>query len=332
MANYKINKIEPLLNPKKMAKKAKKQKAGMLKRKKQKQSKKAFDRRRIASRMPQKPSSEKEVQKILRRLPILAYEPELLDLHFEESLLRPHLERESLDPQIVLNLITAEFLADFQKRLEKMNERTSGEMQKNIMVKGMLYSLEHDQMPHFVNPLIVAIYLRSKAQFEGNTLELHQILKAAEDYEKSHMETIEKMIESPEMETDTVEKEELEVIEEKPSAVPPIDSALMESYFKTLQEFSEDVEERMREDVEVFLEEYVRQPLEEWTAEMLDDFLGNWFVKNLHPVVDDLISMQNSLEHFIQFLAKHEKISAEKMQTILPLLQDKETYKQRMLA
>ena len=317
-----------------MAKKTKQQKAGMLKRKKQKQTKKAIDRRRVASRMPQKPKSEKEVQKILQRLPVLAYEPELLDLYFEESLLRAQLEEESLEPQILKNLISDEFLTEFQERLEKMQARTSGEMQKNLMVRGMLFSLEHDQMPHFANPLIVAIFLRSKARIEGNTLELPQIFKAVDAYEKSNTETIEDMIKSSQTETEaeTTETEAHESVDETPPAPPPIDSALMEAYFQTLKEFETEVEERMREDVEVFLEEYVRCPVEEWSAEMLDDFLGNWFVKNLHPVVDDLISMQSTLEHFISFLAKQEKISAERMQTILPLLQDNETYKQRMLA
>ena len=317
-----------------MAKKTKKPKAGMLKRKKQKQTRKAIDRRRVASRMPQNPKSEKEVQKILQRVPLLAYEPELLDFYFEESLLRAQLEEESLEPQIIENLISVAFLTEFQERLEKMQTRTSGEMQKNLMVKGMLFSLENDQIPHFVNPLIVAIFLRSKARIEGNKLELSQIFKAVDAYEKSHMETIEEMIKSSQAETEaeTTETGEREPVDETPPAPPPIDSALMEMYFQTLKEFESEVEERMREDVEVFLEEYARSPVEEWSAEMLDDFLGNWFVKNLHPVVDDMISMQSTLEHFISFLAKQEKISAEKMRTILPLLQDKETYKQRMLA
>ena len=308
-----------------MAKKAKKQKAGMLKRKKQKLTQKTIDRRRVASRMPQKPSSEKEVLKILQRLPILAYEPELLDLHFEEASLRYQLEQDYPEPQIIKNLISAEFLAEFQERLEKMNVRTSSETQKNMMVRAMLYNLEHDQIPHFANPLIVAIYLRSKAQIEGYALALSQIFNTLKSYDISHKETIEKMIKSPDMEADITE------IEEIAPAPPPIDSALVEIYFLTLKEFEETEEERMREDLEVFIEEYVRRPIEEWTAEMMDDFLGNWFIKNLHPLVDDLISMQNTLEHFFQFLAKQEKISAEKMQTILPLLQDKVTYRQRML-
>ena len=47
---------------------------------------------------------------------------------------------------------------------------------------------------------------------------------------------------------------------------------------------------------------------------------------------EDLESVQKSLERFFQFLADQEKIDKDVSQKIIKVLQDKETYKQRMSA
>lgn len=312
----------------------------MLKRKKQKQTRKALSRRQTASRMPQRPNSEKELQKLLDRLPILAFEPELNDLRFETTLMQGLQETEEPEPQLIKKLVTPEFLTNLQERLSQMEPRTTGNMQKNLMVKGVLYTLENSEVPSFINPLIVAIYLRSKADFEGEPLALSQLLKAVEAYETKYMNLIEELLETLKIKEDEVMAgtegilAEEEAAEEEPFiALPepcPVEKALMEAYYQTLSDLDEESAERMREDVEVFVEEYITQPVEEWKAPLVDTFLGSWFVENLNPVVEDLISMQNSLEHFFQFLKTQQKIPPDELQTILSLLQNKETYQQRM--
>ncbi|MBF0288795.1 MAG: hypothetical protein HQM14_13345 [SAR324 cluster bacterium] len=314
-----------------MAKKIKKQKAGMLKRKKQKQVKKAVQRRQTASRTHQQPSSEKELQKLLQKIPILAYEEELDEMRFDENTMRTHLEANAPDPQVLNDILLDEFVQDFQKRLKEMDDRTEGSMQKNLMVKGILYALDHQEMPYFINPLIIAIYLRSKADVQGTTLERTEILKAVEDYEKTHTQLIEEMVEA----LNKVKDETLEAEESFEAAVverPQVDEGLMESFQQTLAELDEEQRERIVEDVEVFVEDFATSPVEEWNAKMLDNFLGNWFIRNLNPVVDDLVSMQNSLEQFFKFLEGKGKIPSDEIQKINHLLEDKETYKARMTA
>ncbi len=296
--------------------------------------------------MPHQPSSEREVQKFLEKIPLLAYEEELNDLRFEAETLASYQDSEEPEPDILEKLISPEFMADCKERLGKMAERTKGDMQKNMMVKGATFTLDEAQMPLVINPLIVAIYLRSKADLAGEVLTLLQVLKAFERYEADNLEYIQKQLESitanqqnPEMPFANEDIIEGELVEEGDAASevitataekPAIDQALMDTYYQTLQELGEEAEERIKDDLEEFLENYVTRAMAEWDAEMVDDFLGNWFIKNLNPVIDDLVSMQNSLEHFFQFLSEQEKLAPEEIQKIMPLLQDKEKYKQRM--
>lgn len=329
-----------------MAKKSKKQKAGMLKRKQQKKTKKALQRRQVSSRLPQQPNSEKELQKLLQRIPILAYEPELDSMRFDQGALATELDAETTDPVIIMKLLNPDFLAEFEKQMKIMEERVETDMQKNLMVKGMLYALEHDEMPHFVNPLIVAIYLRTKADLASETLSPGQILKAVEQYEVDHMELIESLIEatkeqeaaaaeveSSEPQLPEVEGEEVEGELVAPEAkVLQLDEETTDVFFDSLDALEDEARERVIEDVETFLEDYVSVPPEQWSTEVLDDFLGNWFVENLNPVVDDLISMQQSLEKLFHYLGAQGKIPAEVLEPAIALLQDHETYKQRMTA
>lgn len=310
-----------------MAKKQKKQKAGMLKRKQQKQTKKAISRRRVASRMPSKPSSEKELERLLQQLPTLAYEPELNDLRFDSALMQTPPESADSEPERIKNLVTPEFLSLLEERLDQAQERTSENTSKFLMVKGMRHMLETQNSFHFINPLIVAIYLRTQAELAGNNLEVSQILKAVEAYETEHMSVIENLVEALQKEETPAEAAETAPDEEPlPFDAPspsPVDQQLLENYYETLSALDEGAAERIREDVEVFVEDFITQPVEAWNALLVDEFLGSWFIENLNPVADDLVSMKNSLEHFFQFLATQEKIPPPEMEKILSALQNK---------
>lgn len=313
-----------------MAKKNKKQKSGMLKRKQQKKVKKAVQRKRSASQSPQEPRNEKELHKLLSRIPILAYEPELNEMRFDQDALKDLLASDKNDPQILIELLSPEITQKFEVSLKEMEERVEGQMQKAMMVKGILYVLENQEMPHFANPLIVAIYLKTKAEVQGESMEVAQILKAVTEYEKANIETIEQLIEETKDAEATVDDEEVEDF--APAKESQIDEALLDKYYETLASVDEDEQERLKDDLEVFLDDYVTVPMSEWNADLLADFLGTWFIKNLNPMEEDLESVQKSLERFFQFLADEEKIDKDVSQKIIKVLQDKETYKQRMSA
>ena len=313
-----------------MAKKQKKQKAGMVKRRKQKQVKKAHTCRQFARRMPNKPNSERELEQLLQQLPTLAYEPEFNDLRFDPAGMQLPEENPDLEPELVKNLVTAEFLTHLHERLEQIENRTLANTHKNLMVKGLRHLLESQESFHFINPLIVALYLRTKAELAGESLELSQILKAVQAYETQHMSVIEDMIEATTpRNTEAPPTEKPLPFDEPPPPPSPVDPNLMEAYSQTLSKFDEATAERMREDVEVFVEDFVTQPPATWNRALVAEFFESWFVENLNPVADDLFSMQNSLEHFFQFLATQEQIPPAEMQNILALFQnDKEAFQQ----
>jgi len=317
----------------------------MLKRKKQKQTKKAQQRKQAASRMPQQPHSEKDLEKILIRVPLLAYEEEFNDLRFEAETLRSYQDSEEAEPDILQKLISPEFIADCKERLAKMEERTKGDMKKNMMVKGATFMLDETQISLALNPLIVAIYLRSKADLAGEVLAMSQVINAFELYEADNLEYITNQLEAntanqqnPEgffadeaiIEGEWVEEDASSDVITGTVEKPPLDQGLMTTYYQTLPELGEEAEDRIKDDLEEFLENYVTRAMAEWNAAMVDDFLGNWFIKNLNPVIDDLVSMQNSLEHFFQFLSQQAVLAPDEIQKIMRLLQDKEKYKQRM--
>lgn len=337
----------PLLTPHlrrlPMAKKIKKQKAGMLKRKQNKKSKKALQRRQIASRPSQQPSSEKELQKLLRRIPILAYEPELEAMRLDSDALKAQIDAEEPDPKAIINILNDDFIAGFKTELQTMEERVEHDVQKNLMVKGMLYALEHDEMPHFVNPLIVAIYLKTKADLEDVTLIASQILKAVEKYEMENMELIEALIDEAQAVTAATEAiaaekaieeddEEVGELEAPEAKTLQLDSDVLDAFQGTLGDLDDEAKERVGEDIEVFLEDYVTVSVDQWDTALLDDFLGNWFIENANPVEDDMRSMQTSLERLFGFLGDQGKISGEAKDAAMVLLKDQETYLQRMSA
>ncbi len=339
-----------------MAKKAKKKKAGMLKRKQNKQTKKASQRRMHARRSPQNPSSQRELQKLLQKLPYLAYEEEFAEVQFDQQAIQDLRNGGSGDPEIIVALTTPEFISDMRSRLEEMEERVATQPQKALMVKGMLYSLDGDQMPHVINPLIVAIYLKSKAALDGQELENSEILKAVAKYEENNEEMIGNIVEAIQaiqkmtdesnelsqdaeyiQETDgrvilgdmpgsnddviegTLEGEPTDV---EPEAPPSVDAEVLETYYDTLSDFDEEIQERMQEDVEVFVEDYATTPPAEWDARMVHRFMLTWFPNNLNPVADDFDSMRSSLDHFFKYLGEQGHISNDSLPTLLEALQD----------
>ncbi|MGK5095311.1 hypothetical protein WDW89_25275 [Deltaproteobacteria bacterium TL4] len=311
-----------------MAKKVKQKKSGMERRRQQKTHKKTLQRRSSASRPSQQPQSYKELEKVLSSLPTLAFDTELDSLAFDPQQLQQLLDSQLAEPMIISQLVTPDYLEMLQQRLRSIETKSAPNAPQHLLTKATLYALEHNaEIPMFMNPLIIALYLKEKAKLEGTPLTVSSIKQAVSAYEIKYVEMLEDLQEDPEafqnFEEAVIDEESMPVAEEKPSY---LETACLEEYYASLSEFSAYERERYREDIEVFLEDYDQIPPEEWSRDFLDTFLGEWGIENLNPTEEDVISMQKSLHHFFQFLRQKQIISEAFENEAVVLLQDQKRY------
>ena len=319
-----------------MAKKVKPKKSGMVKRQEQKRTKKAQYRRLTASRAPKQINSMKEAHKALAKLPTLAFSPELEDIQLDSQAIKESLDAGKSDPVILAELFAPELIAEIQRRVTVIEDDSAPQSPQNILAKATLYALEsQSEIPVFANPLLIAIYLRSRATALGETMEVSEIIGAVDGYERNYSEL---MAEMTNPDAHAHDHEHLETEYDEPSVVVSekkeqfISKEILDQYFESLGEYPQDQQDRMQEDVEVFLDDYIQSPPEEWGTEMVEDFLGSWVPQNLNPMEDDLLSMQRTLNHFFEYLVKETLLSAESADKMFPLLKDEETYKRRLAA
>ena len=98
----------------------------MLKRQKEKRQKKMIRRRKaMPKKNSQQAGSPQQLEQLLNTLPTLAFEPELTDLNMGEEKLRTLLESEQTEIEIILELLTEEFIADLDQRLEQLESAHS---------------------------------------------------------------------------------------------------------------------------------------------------------------------------------------------------------------
>ena len=292
-----------------MAKKKKNQKAGMVKRKQQKRIKKANSRRKLASRPQQMGNmSEKNAQKILKNIPQLAFEPPLLAINYPQEVIQN--AGDTPIPVVIQESITEEFQQELQEKLIEMDLESSPQTPHGLMVKALLYSIGEGAMPVFMNPLIVAIYLKTKANLEGQALDRLSILNAVEEYEKQHVDLIQSMMEA---ETDSTTEEDAnivdaEIIEPEADDLVLEDSPeilsqeIIESWKASISSLDEEQQERMIEDLEVFVEDYLTIPKEQWSKSTIRKFLGTWFEETVNPTEEDRMSIRETLKNFLEFM------------------------------
>ncbi len=151
-----------------MAKKRKQKKTGMLKRQKGKRQKKMIRRRKaMPKRNSQQAGSTQQLEQLLNTLPTLAFEPELTDLNMGEEKLRTLLESEQTEIELILELLTEEFIADLDQRLEQLESAHSEKSIKSVLAKATRHQIANsDKIPHLSNPVLIALFLKTRsAQF-----------------------------------------------------------------------------------------------------------------------------------------------------------------------
>ena len=291
-----------------MAKTKKQKKSGMLRRQRQKRHNKMLNRRKtMPKRKPQMQNSA-QLEQLLNALPTLAFEPEMADLSMDKSRLMELVKDDFSEPDILLALISEEFISELDRRLAMLEETNSEKSIKHALAKATRHQLtESGKINHFSNPVIVAIFLKTRLSLEGRELDLAELPGAMKEFEKKNHERIKLLTEQ--MQTD--EKTELFSVADEGDHVEEVGEKKMPSleeevYKKFLDIVPPEKLERTEEDLEVFLVDFQPQTIKEWDIIMVKHFFDEWFVENANPLKEDLDSMRESLLGLFQFLDREE--------------------------
>ena len=303
-----------------MAKK-KVRKVGMVKRQQAKKHTKSQQRRKFASRRmisnPQA-ATQKRLEDLLSTLPFLAFSERFEDLQFNIQKVKEELEAKTPEPLLLMKLLTDEFLKGFRKRFEEFERETTPQSPDNLLAKATIHQLDHsNEIPHLSNPMIVAVYLKTRAEALGQeALTRETIHNALTEYEVRNSELIELISESPgdliygpeatipNSEDSAIELEALaDSKSEEDVRVPPISEKVLADFRESLDWSEEDLS-RLDEDLEVFLDDFQPPVYQEWTPDLIDEFINEWFVKEANPLEEDLASMRKSMLYFLRFLRK----------------------------
>ena len=301
-----------------MAKK-KVRKAGMVKRQQTKKYIKAQQRRKFASRRmisnPQA-ATQKRLEELLSTLPYLAFSERFEDLKFDVLAVKEELEAKTPEPLLLMRLLTDEFLEGFRARFEEFERETTPQSPDNLLAKATIHQLDHsNEIPHLSNPMIVAVYLKTRAEALGDdTLTRETIHDALNDYEVRNSDLIELISESPseliygpeaKIPNSSISEFKGKVSTDSKSeevvSVPPIPEKVLADFRESLN-WTEEEFSRLDEDLEVFLDDFQPPVYQEWTPDLIDEFINEWFVREANPLEEDLASMRKNMLYFLRHL------------------------------
>ena len=287
-----------------MAKIRKQKKSGMLKRQQQKRHNKMIRRRKIMPKRKPQLQNSPQLEQLLNTLPTLAFEPELVDLGMDKARLMELMKSEQTEPEILMNLLSEEFVSELDQRLAMLEEAHSEKSIKSALAKATRHQLaESSNISSLSNPVIVAIFLKTRFSLEGRELDLAGLPGAMIEFEQNNHEQIKLLTEQIQAE----EKERLSSVsdeehhEEKlvEKSVPPVAEEILKQF---LDFVPAEKQERTEEDLEVFLVDFQPPNIKEWDSGMVKHFFGEWFLENANPLEEDLDSMRETLLSLFQFL------------------------------
>ena len=105
----------------------------MEKRRQDKRHRKMVKRKKLMNhRSPTQITSPHQLEKLLKTLPNLAFDPMLLDLYLDEETMKELIEEGLEEPQILSRLLTPEFLKELEGRLEDVEDSAVPQSPKEI--------------------------------------------------------------------------------------------------------------------------------------------------------------------------------------------------------
>ena len=280
----------------------------MLRRQQQKRHNKMIRRRKtMPKRKPQLQNSP-QLEQLLNALPTLAFEPELVELSMDKVRLMEFMKNNQTETDMLMDLLSEEFVSELDKRLAMLEAAHSEKSIKSVLAKATRHQLaESSKISHITNPVIVAIFLKTRFSLEGQKLDLAGLPGAMKEFEQKNHEHIKLLTEQ----VQTGEKDKLgsvadyehDVEEEFEKRSPAIEE---EVYKKFIDLLPAEKQERTEEDLEVFLVDFQPPNIKDWDSGMVKHFIGEWFVENANPLKEDLDSMRESLLGLFQFLDREE--------------------------
>ena len=304
-----LSQIENIFNTNLIVAKTKKQKkSGMLRRQKQKRHNKMIRRQKtMPKRKPQLQNSA-QLEQLLNALPTLAFEPELEDFRMDKARLMELMENDLSEPNLLLELLSEEFVSEFDQRLSRLEDAHAEKSIKHLLAKATRQQLSNSsKIQHLSNPVIVAIFLKTNFSLVGKELDLAGLPGAMKEFEQKNHEHIkfltEKMEANEENEFDSFAYEEQGLEEEVEKSFPPVNE---EVYKKFIELVPAEKKERTEEDLEVFLVDFKPPNIKEWDSGMVRYFIGEWFVKNANPLKEDIYSMKESILSLFEFLDREK--------------------------
>lgn len=322
-------------------KKQKQKKAGIEKRRKNKQERRVASKKKAIAQQPvQKKISPAKLKQNLKNIPSLIFEPELQEIAFTAEQIKDVQNRFEKVPDQIEALATPDFLEDLKTRHETMKLRfeEAGDTNKTMMAHAIIYFMEQEEAPPFLNQIIVAMYYHALHQMDSeeplSLKQLNLLLKEYErnwaDYMQEKAQPLEEVMAGSEMGTlSTADDEEEATAALEASPFEAVIEAFAEHLESELS-LEEEQRERMVEDVEVLVNDYFEEKgiteLESIRSRRIKSFLESWFISIMHPTKEDLELMFDSLETFFNFAIQHDKITEEKGKEILAVFENKETF------
>ena len=296
----------------------------MLKRQQQKRHNKMIRRRKTMPKRKQQLQNSPQVEQLLNALPTLAFEPELVDLSMDKARLMELMKNDQTEPDMLMDLLSEEFVSELDQRLEMLEAAHSEKSIKSALAKATRHQLaESSKIPHITNPVIVAIFLKTRCVLEGRELDLAELPAAMKEFDQKNHEHIKLLTEQ----VQTGEKDELgsvaydehHVEEEFEKRIPALEE---EVYKKFIDLVPAEKQERIEEDLEVFLVDFQPPNIKEWDSGMVKHFIGEWFVENANPLKEDLDSMRESLLSLFKFLDREELLPGGVFDQVFAFLEE----------
>jgi len=225
-----------------------------------------------------------------------------------EAELKTLLDSDKTEVDILMELLTAEFIADLDHRLAQLEEANSEKSIKSVLAKATRHQIANsEKIPYLSNPVLIAIFLKTRASVEGLELDLSGLPSAMEEFDRrnhDHIQELTEKIEGSEKEVPDLETaEELPEEELTEERIPAIEETVYKRYFELVPT---EKQEQVEEDLDVFLVDFKPPLVAEWDLDLLKQFMSKWFIEYANPLEEDLDSMRESLLNLFQFLADEE--------------------------
>ncbi len=277
----------------------------------------------MPKRKPQQQNSS-QLEQLLSVLPTLAFEPELIDLKMDTGKLSELLESEQTEVDMLLALMSEEFISEIDQKLAMLEVAHSETSVKSLLAKATRHQIaeSNDKITHLSNPLLVAVFLKTRSAVEGHQLDLDSLPSAIKEFEKRNHDYIQNLTEQTQTaekdELKTTAEEDLQADEEEEPRVPSIEEDV---YKKFIELVPAEKQERIEEDLDVFLTDFQPPHVSEWDLSMIKHFLEKWFVENANPFQEDLDSMRESLLKLFQFLDEEKLLTNNFLEQVPAYLQ-----------